>query len=85
MERILNVHPSIAQAAVVAMHHLVNGEMPRAFVVLKEGASATDRDIIEYCKGKLANYKIPRKVDFVESLPMSPSGKILRRKLRELQ
>ena len=56
-----------------------------AFVVLKEGASVTDRDIIEYCKGKLANYKIPRKVDFVESLPTSPSGKILRRKLRELE
>ena len=73
VERILNVHPSIAQAAVVSMRHLVNGEIPRAFVVLKEGASVTDRDIIEYCKGKLANYKIPRKVDFVESLPTSPS------------
>lgn len=85
VERILNVHPSIAQAAVVSMRHLVNGEIPRAFVVLKEGASVTDRDIIEYCKGKLANYKIPRKVDFVESLPTSPSGKILRRKLRELE
>lgn len=85
VERILNIHPSVAQSAVVAMHHLVNGEIPRAFVVLKEGASVTDRDIIEYCKGKLANYKIPRKVDFVESLPMSPSGKILRRKLREIE
>ncbi len=83
VERILNAHPAVAQAAVVAMRHAVNGEIPRAFVVLREGARVTDRDIIEYCKGKLANYKVPRKVDFVESLPVSSSGKILRRKLRE--
>ena len=75
----------MAQSAVVALHHTVNGELPRAFIVLKEGAELSDRDVIEYCKGKLANYKVPRKVDFVESLPVSPSGKILRRKLREIQ
>lgn len=85
VERILNAHPAVAQAAVVAMHNLVNGEIPRAFIVLRPGFQVTDRDIIEYCKGKLANYKIPRKVDFVDSLPVSPSGKILRRKLRELK
>ena len=85
VERILNAHPAVAQAAVVSMHHIVNGEIPRAFIVLKEGASVTDRDIIEYCKGKLANYKVPRKVDFVTELPMSANGKILRRKLREIE
>ena len=85
VERILNAHPAVAQAAVVSMRHSVNGEIPRAFIVLKDGASVTDRDIIEYCKGKLANYKVPRKVDFVESLPMSANGKILRRKLREIE
>lgn len=85
VERILNEHPAVAQSAVVSMHHLVNGEIPRAFIVLKPEARVTDRDIIEYCKGKLANYKIPRKVDFIEALPVSPSGKILRRKLRELK
>ncbi len=85
VERVLNAHPAVAQSAVVSLHHLVNGEIPRAFIVLKEGASVTDRDIINYCKGKLANYKIPRKVDFVADLPFSPSGKILRRKLREMK
>ena len=85
VERILTAHPAVAQAAVVSMHHTVNGEIPRAFIVLKEGASVTDRDIIEYCKGKLANYKVPRKVDFVTELPMSANGKILRRKLREIE
>ena len=84
VERILNAHPAVAVAAVVSMHHTVNGEIPRAFIVLKEGAKVTDRDIIEYCKGKLANYKVPRKVDFVTELPMSANGKILRRKLREM-
>lgn len=84
VERILNAHPAVAQSAVVAMRHAVNGEIPRAFIVPRVGASVTDRDIIEYCKGKLANYKVPRKVDFVESLPVSSSGKILRRKLREM-
>lgn len=84
VERVLNLHPAVAASAVVSLHHVVNGEIPRAFVVLKDGKEVTERDIIEYCKSKLANYKIPRKVDFVESLPVSPSGKILRRKLREL-
>ena len=85
VERVLSAHPAVAQCAVVAMRHLVNGEIPRAFVVLKDGMEATERGIIEYCKGKLANYKIPRKVDFVSELPMSASGKVLRRKLREVK
>lgn len=84
VERILNSHPDVDTAAVVSLHHAVNGEIPRAFIIPRDGATVTDRDIIEYCKGKLANYKIPRKVDFVTELPVSPSGKILRRKLREM-
>lgn len=82
VERVLNRHPSVAQAAVVATDHPVQGQIGRAFVVLKEGTSATAREMISFCKGKLAHYKIPRRFDFVESLPMSPSGKILRRELR---
>lgn len=84
VERIINSHPAVQQAAVVAMHHPVNGEIPRAFVVLKEGENVSGRAIIEYCKGKLANYKVPRKVDFMTQLPISANGKIQRRKLREL-
>ncbi len=85
VERVLNAHPDVTQSAVVSMQHLVNGEIPRAFIVLREGANVTERNIIEYCKGKLANYKIPRKVDFVTELPFSAAGKILRRKLREMK
>lgn len=82
VERVLNRHPAVAQAAVVATDHPVQGQIGRAFVVLKEGATATSREMISFCKGKLAHYKIPRVFDFVDSLPMSPSGKILRRELR---
>lgn len=85
VERVLAEHPAVASCAVVSMKHLVNGEIPRAFVVLKEGTSLTERELISFCKGRLANYKIPRKVDFVESLPLSPAGKVLRRKLREME
>lgn len=83
VERVLNQHPSVAQSAVVAANHPVQGEIGRAFLVLKEGSSATAREIISFCKGKLAHYKIPRRIDFVDSLPMSASGKILRRELRD--
>lgn len=84
VERVISRHPAVAQVAVVAMAHPVQGEIGRAFVVLEEGRSVSARELISYCKGKLAHYKIPRKVDFVEGLPVSPSGKVLRRKLREL-
>lgn len=82
VETVLNRHPSVTQSAVVAYPHPVQGQIGRAFIVLKEGASLPPREIIDFCKGKLAHYKIPRKIDFLESLPMSPSGKILRRELR---
>lgn len=85
VERIINTHPAVALSAVVAMKHVIQGEIPRAFIVLKPGMTATEREIIEFCKGKLANYKVPRKVDFVEELPFSASGKVLRRKLREMK
>lgn len=83
VERVLNRHPSVAQSSVVATEHPVQGQIGRAFIVLNEGTTATAREMISFCKGKLAHYKIPRRVDFVESLPMTPSGKILRRELRD--
>lgn len=83
VERVLNRHPSVAQSAVVAARHPVQGEIGRAFLVLKDGASVTAREMISFCKGKLAHYKIPRRIDCVDSLPMSASGKVLRRELRD--
>jgi acyl-CoA synthetase (AMP-forming)/AMP-acid ligase II len=59
------------------------GEAVKAVVVLKPGAKATEAELIEHCKERLASFKKPKSVDIVESLPKSPVGKILRRVIRE--
>ena len=62
-----------------------HGESVKAFIVLIEGASLTQSEIIEYCRDKLAPYKVPREVEFLTELPKSAIGKILRRKLKEME
>ena len=83
VEKVLAEHPAIHQAVVVGMPHDINGEIPKAYVLLEEGAQATDRDIIKFAKEKLAHFKVPRAVEFVTEFPLSGTGKILRRVLRE--
>ena len=83
VEAIINSHPSVAQAVVVGMPHPVNGQVPKAFVQLKEGAQVTSRELIDFCKHHLAHFKVPRSVEFMEALPLSSTGKVLRRLLRE--
>ena len=75
--------PSKGEVAVVGKQDKFKGEVPVAFMVLKDGCSATDFEIINYCKEKLANYKIPRLVEFKQDLPKTPTGKVLKRKLLE--
>ena len=58
------------------------GEEVRAFVVLKSGATATAEDVIAFCQSRLARFKCPKEIRFVDSLPKSPIGKILRKELR---
>ena len=83
VERVLNSHPAVALSAVVSMKHKVQGEIPRAFIVVKPDMHLTEREVIDFCKDRLAGYKVPRKIDFVEELPLSPAGKVLRRELRK--
>jgi len=59
------------------------GETPKVLIVLKEGADTTEEEISELCKANLASYKKPSSVEFVESLPMTPTGKILKREVRK--
>jgi long-chain acyl-CoA synthetase len=83
IEDVLYTHPAVQQAAVIGVPHDVWGESVKAIIVLKPGAKVTEEEIIEYCKAHLADYKKPRIVEFRDKLPINPSGKILKRELRE--
>ncbi len=83
VEETLFKHPAVADAAVVQYPDPYQGESVMAYVVRKEGATATEQEIIDYCRGQLAVFKCPRKVVFRDALPKNNTGKVLRRELRE--
>jgi long-chain acyl-CoA synthetase len=75
-------HPKVQEACAIGIPHPTRGEAVKAFIVLKEGETATQEEMIDFCKDKLAKYKIPEEVEFRTSLPKSTVGKILRKELR---
>ncbi len=83
VEEVIMMHPMVEEAAVVAVPDKRERETVKAFVVLKEGAELSSKDLIAFCSENLADYKIPRIVEFVEMLPKSATGKVLRRELRD--
>lgn len=83
VENCLNSHPAVSNSAVVGVPHPDWGEAVWAVVVLREGQEAGPDDLIAYCKEGLARHKAPKRIDIVSQLPLSPAGKVLRRKVRE--
>ena len=83
VEEVLYQHPDVALAAVVGLPNGQKGELVKAFIQLKPGKAADKEEIQDFCRERLAGYKRPRQVEFRESVPLSPVGKVLRRALRE--
>ena len=83
IEEVLFTHPKVAGAAVIGKPDPKAGERVKAFIQLKEGETATEEEIMEFCKPLLAGYKRPREVEFRSELPTSAVGKVLRRVLKD--
>lgn len=83
VDEILYQHPAVQDACTIGVPHDVKGESVKSFVVLKQGAAATQDELILFCKEKLAGFKVPSVIEFREALPRSAVGKILRRELRQ--
>jgi len=84
IESALEAHESVDEAAVIGQPDPSRGEIPVAFVTLQEGMKATEVALREFCRGKVAGYKVPRRVIISDDLPRGPTGKILKRELAKL-
>jgi acyl-CoA synthetase (AMP-forming)/AMP-acid ligase II len=83
VEEVIYTHPAVSEAAVIGLPDPTWGENVTAVVVLREGATADEREIIAVCRDRLAGFKAPKKVVFVDEIPKNVSGKILKRELRD--
>lgn len=81
IEEVFYLHPQVAEAAVIGVKDELKGEMPKAYVALKKGERTTERELIHFLRRKLASYKVPRTIEFRDSLPKTSTGKILKRAL----
>ena len=84
LENAIYSYPKVEEVAVIGVSDPEWGQVPKALIVLKKGVTATPEEIMEHCRAKLASFKRPRSVMFVNELPRNPMGKLLKTKLREL-
>jgi long-chain acyl-CoA synthetase len=85
IDEVLFEHPKVLEACAVGVPHAYRGETVKAFVVAKPGVTLTEEELDAYCRENLAAYKVPKAYEFMESLPKSSVGKVLRRELREME
>ena len=83
VEDVLYTHPRVKEAAVVGIPDEYRGESVKAFVALKEGDAVSEEELISYCKERMADYKYPRQIEFLDEVPKTATGKFLRRELRD--
>jgi long-chain acyl-CoA synthetase len=83
IDEVLYQHPSVAAAATIGVADHLYGEEVAAFVVPKEGRAATEEELIAFCRERLADYKCPKTIKFVSEIPKGPTGKLLKRELRD--
>ncbi len=83
IENTLYMHPDILECAVIALEDKKWGEVPQAIVVLRESAIASKEDIMDFCRDRLAGFKVPKQISFMQALPKTGSGKILKTELRK--
>ncbi len=83
VEEVLYTHAAVEECAVIGTPHTEYGEAVTAFVKVKQGLTCSEADLIGFCKERIASYKAPKKIMFVDELPKSPAGKILKREIRK--
>jgi len=85
IDEVLYENPKVQEACAIGVADPYRGETVKVFIVVKPGETLAEEEVIDYCRGKLAPYKVPKMVEFMDDLPKSAIGKVLRRKLREME
>jgi acyl-CoA synthetase (AMP-forming)/AMP-acid ligase II len=83
VENALSLHPAVASVAVIGVPHEQWGEAVKAVVVMRPGQKPDAAELINFCRSRLAGYKVPKSIDFIDAMPMTATGKISKRALRD--